>query len=174
QPPGGICRSPGFWATHSGTEGKGKKAGIDVTQALIDVVGPIQVCGQTITTSSGGDLSAALQALCVRVQGVQERQLYRQLVAASLNCAVSGFLGDCDTLIPGYDECNAICQGLPDGTSTEGSCIALLDCFNNGGTVINGMCGTGTCASQPTIHCGGDFGACPLFNGLTQACVEDP
>jgi len=174
QPPGGICRSPGFWATHSGTEGKGNKTtGINVTQELLDVVGPIDVCGQTISSTNADDLSNVLEALCVRVEGVQERQLYRQLVAASLNCAVSGSLGDCDTLIPGYDECNAICQGLPDGTSTVGSCITLLDCFNNGGTLTNGVCTTGTCASQPTIRCSSDL-PCPLFNGQTQSCVADP
>ncbi|HXC50297.1 MAG TPA: hypothetical protein VN634_05380 [Candidatus Limnocylindrales bacterium] len=170
-PTGAICRSPGFWATHSGTEGK-KGTGINVTQELLDAVGPIQVCGETLSTTSGATLSSVLEALCVRVQGVQQRQLFRQLVAAALNCAVSGELADCDTIIPEFSECSDVCEGTAaPGSLSEGECIALLDCFNNGGTIISGQCATGTCASQPTINCGADFGACPLLNGLPQACV---
>ena len=164
-----ICRSPGYWATHSGTE---KRRSINVAQLLIDKAGPLHVCGETITATSNalGSLSSDLEALCVRVQGVQQRQLYRQLMAAALNCAVSGI--DCDTLTgDAFSQCNALCAGDPADSLTLGECVSLLDCFNNGGQTIDGKCALGTCAHDTDIACGNESGACPLYNGLPQACV---
>ncbi len=65
-----------------------------------------------------------------------------------------------------------MCQGVaPQGAPTETECIELLDCFNNGGELIGGQCALGTCESEPLVHCGFDFPACPDFGGLPQPCV---
>ncbi len=178
-PDGEICRTAGFWSTHAGSETK-KGTVTNITQELLDLVGPLQVCGQTISTTSntskpfldGLGLTSALEALCVRVQGDSTLQLYRQLVAAALNCAVTGVANFCNLIIPEFDACSDVCEGTAGvGAPTEGECIALLDCFNNGGEMVGDQCSLGTCASQPQTNCGGDFGPCPDFNGLPQPCV---
>ena len=130
----GVCRSPGFFSTHAGRPRRNGK-GNNLTQAAIDAAsGSLQVCGQTIDSSLPiGDLSSALEGLCVRTRGVKQRSLYRQLVAARLNCAVSG-AANCAALAPSYDACDSLCEN---GSSSEigyGVCNKTLDCFNNGGT----------------------------------------
>jgi len=142
-----VCRrGPGYWATHSGTE---KKNSIDVGALAIAQGGPLQVCGQVITSTSNalGSLSSDLEALCVKGEGERQRQLYRQLVTAALNCAISGC--DCSKIIAGFDECNALCAGMNDGqvphTVGIGRCMAALNCFNDGGRMIYGSCALGTC-----------------------------
>jgi hypothetical protein len=148
-----ICRSPGYWGTHAGDA---KNNSVNVAQEVIDAVGgSITVCGQTISeTDDIGSLDSSIEGICVRVKGVRERQLYRQLVAATLNCAVSGGIDDCDTLMApyfsvSYDECNEVCAGTPDADPpTVNECIAALDCFNNGGHIIDGECGLGTCSDE--------------------------
>ena len=45
----------------------------------------------------------------MRTQGVQQRQLYRQLVAFRLNCVMSGEAGNCDALVPMASACDALC-----------------------------------------------------------------
>jgi len=113
----------------------------------------------------------------MRTKGVHQRQLYRQLVAAALNCAASGFANDCDHILHKYidvtfADCNAVCEGTPpDPAPSVGDCVSQLDCFNNGGQIVSGSCATGTCESQPEIACGGDHGSCPDFNALPQACI---
>src|SRR6185369_1046499 len=179
-----ICRSPGYWATHSGYE---KDGSVNVAQTLLDIVGPLSVCGQTISATSNQDspfldglgLTSDLQGLCMKTKGVHQRQLYRQLVAAALNCAASGAT-DCDNVANTYmdvdfQDCSDICAGLPVvDPPTVGECIGQLDCFNNGGQVIlgTGKCATGTCPNEQVLtYCGGDFGACPLINEVAQDCV---
>ncbi|MHC4934489.1 MAG: SdrD B-like domain-containing protein [Planctomycetota bacterium] len=132
-----ICRTPGFWGARAGD----RRDCQNITQAVIDANGgSISVCGETITdTSTGGvlpgDLSSALEAVCVRVQGVPERQLYRQLTAAALNCVVSG--DPSCALIPlqgvTWADCNMACSGMGDPADIQ-SCISQIDCWNNGGT----------------------------------------
>lgn len=46
-----ICRTAGFWSEHGGYEGK-KSSAVNITQQLLDAAGPIEVCGETITTTS--------------------------------------------------------------------------------------------------------------------------
>jgi hypothetical protein len=154
---GDICRSPGYWGTHAGTA---KKNSVNVAQEVIDAVGgSIEVCGQSITdTDTIGSLDSSLEGICVRVRGVRERQLYRQLVAATLNCALSGGISDCDTLVGQYDgdvsfdECNEVCEGNPDADPPSvGDCIAALDCFNNGGHIVDGECGLGVCSDDGEV-----------------------
>ena len=181
-----ICRSPGYWATHSGYEQKNEnKDAVNVGQLVIDAVGPLDVCGQMIDSTSnlsspylaGLGLDSSLEGLCVKVQGVTERQLYRQLVAAALNCGISG--DDCETVTDpfmgvSFDDCNDLCAGnmLVD-PPTIGECISQLDCFNNGGQVVLGECAFGTCAGDGE-YCGGDFGDCGLFMDAPQDCVDFP
>ncbi len=68
-----------------------------------------------------------------------------------------------------FSECSALCAGNPVANGpTLGDCVSQLDCFNNGGHIINDQCATGTCEVDTATNCGGDFGACP---GLPQACT---
>jgi len=180
-----ICRSPGYWSTHSGYEKSPKS--INVGQLVIDTVGPLEVCGQTITSTSnasspyldGLGLDSSLEGLCKKTKGVPLRNLYRQLMAAALNCGISG--GPCETVTDpfievSFDDCNAVCAGDPPlvDAPTLGECVGQLDCFNNGGQIINGDCAFGTCAEDPSLNCGGDFGGCPDILDEPQECVDFP
>ncbi len=177
----GICRSPGFWSTHGGFE----KNGPNVTQAVLDAVGGLEVCGQTVTETSnsgapyldGLGLDSALEGLCVSTRGVKERSLYRQLLAAALNCAISNS-ADCDATVGGhtdvsFDECNALCAGedVGDDGPTLGACTRQLDCYNNGGEVIEGTCVFGNCSVSGEL-CGGGADDCPDINAVPQSCVD--
>jgi hypothetical protein len=179
-----ICRSPGYWQTHSGYE---KSGSTNVGQAVLDAVGGIEVCGQTLTTTSNGGpsyldglgLTSSLEGLCMRTRRVKQRQLYRQLTAAGLNCAISG--GDCDTILAKYvdvsfSDCSDVCEGNPpvDGP-TVGECVANLDCFNNGGQMIDGECVLdlpGNCHDTPL--CNEGLGVCPKKTPASSpnACKE--
>jgi len=172
-----ICRSPGYWATHSGYEGKKT---VNMGQMVIDAAGGLEVCGQTITKTSnlaapyldGLGLSSDLEGLCVSVKGVTQRQLYRQLTAAALNCAITG--DDCDAVLARhtdvtFSECSALCASLtpspvaplaPVPTLTANKCISRLDCFNNGGQIIDGKCATGLCDGVAEAYCGAKYGDC--------------
>ena len=117
-----ICRTPGFWATHAGTE---KGPSQNITQQVIDAsvvtvcdssggncveeTGYISVCGVQIDNTSdldeiSGDPlwnstanreKSSTEAMCVAVKGDSNRQLVRQLTAFALNCVMSGGDGDC-------------------------------------------------------------------------------
>jgi len=113
----------------------------------------------------------------MRTEGVKQRQLYRQLMATALNCAISG--GDCDAILAQYvdvsfTECSNLCAGtLPaEGAPTARECVRQLDCFNNGGQTVDGKCALGTCANDPSLHCGSAYGSCPDVNALPQECVD--
>ena len=168
-----ICRSPGFWQTHSGDE-KGENIG----QAVLDEVGTLNVCGEEIqVTTNLGLLNSSLEGLCVRTQGVHNRQLYRQLVTTAFNCAISEG-GSCDNVLEGivdvkFSECSALCEGNPvaDGPTLE-ECKDQLDCFNGGGRWIDGQCARGTCAEDTDEYCGADYGDCPLVGDQAQDCVR--
>jgi hypothetical protein len=147
-----FCRTPGFWGTHGGAD-PDKKCSQNITQAVLGVVGSISICGEDICNTLPDDASSALEALCVRVQGQQTRQLARQLTAARLNCIVSGETGGpCDGISINaiFDACNTACAA-GDTEATVGTdeidCIDAIDCFNNGGTFdpSDGSCDTGTC-----------------------------
>jgi hypothetical protein len=140
-----ICRTPGYWATHSSA----LKSGCgDVTGAVLAWGGgSLNICGECITNSANdhtlgaGNAASAVEAMCVAVRGQQARQLARQLTAAALNCIVSGFPADCDGASIGdvFAACNLGCavavgntpDPYPDGFNL-GWCIQAIDCFNNG------------------------------------------
>ena len=128
-----VCRSPGFWSTHGGHPNRRGRGNNLTEAAIISAGGSVNVCGQEIDTSLPiGDLSSALEGLCVRVQGVRQRRLYRQLVAARLNCALSG-AENCSTLVPTYAACDSLCEVGSNPDITTRTCMRTLNCFNNGG-----------------------------------------
>lgn len=168
----GICRTAGYWSTHAGYERRNDN--YNVTQAVLDAVGGIDLCGLHVTETSnlnrpyvqGLGLSSALEGLCISIRGDQELQLYRQLTAAALNCAISG--GDCDETLVGlidvaFSACSDLCEtGIEevDGPSVN-ECIEKLDCYNNGWLWVDGTCAAGYCELAPELSCGGFTGACP-------------
>ncbi|HEX6132005.1 MAG TPA: hypothetical protein VF044_09755, partial [Actinomycetota bacterium] len=134
-----VCRTPGFWKTHAGEE---KPRSRNVTQAVLDSVGGLVVCGETIADTLVDSPSSALEAMCVSPRGSRALQLIRQLTAMGLNCAVSGVGGDCGgsmALGELWEDCNAACAGDPSPLGI-GECIGLVDCFNDGGTILDGEC----------------------------------
>jgi hypothetical protein len=153
-PPVEFCRTPGFWGTH-GDADDNQACSQNITGAVLAAAGgSISICGATISNTDCDSANSALEALCVRVQGEQTRQLARQLTAARLNCIVSGETGGaCDgiSINDVFDACNVACAA-GDVTATVGSdevdCIGAIDCFNNGGQFDNatGVCTTGTCS----------------------------
>ena len=126
-----ICRTPGFWGTHAGTE---KNRSQNITQAVIDAGGgSLSICGQTIDNTLPGNPNSAVEAMCVKVQGDSRRQLARQLTAAALNCIVSGAGADCvglPAIADTFATCNANCLG-----GDISGCIEAIDAFNNGLTI---------------------------------------
>jgi hypothetical protein len=155
-----ICRTPGFWCTHEcGEDGLDKpdcekSDSVNITQRVITYGGPLEICGETIDKTSLNCPGSALEALCVSQSNKdknkvnQNLQLARQLTAAALNCIMSGGGSNCsDTSIEVlFGECNSLCAGIPDNAMTVTSCISALDCYNNGGKLIDdSFCQTGTC-----------------------------
>jgi hypothetical protein len=183
---GDVCRSPGFWATHSGFEKKNvNKDAVNVGQLVLDAAGGLTICGQTVDASSNGaeppfvdglGLSSNLEGLCMRAKGVKQRQLFRQLTAAALNCVMSAGT-NCEDITGryidvSYDDCDLLCQTGVEAEEgpTVGDCIHELDCFNNGGQMINGNCAFGNCEVTDEL-CGADEGDCPDANSAAQDCV---
>ncbi|HEY2772458.1 MAG TPA: hypothetical protein VGK20_00265 [Candidatus Binatia bacterium] len=149
-----ICRGPGFYQNHGGSE----KDGENVVQDILSAVDGINVCGHHITeTTFLGGLDSALEGLCVRTQGVDQRQLYRELITADLNCQVSEG-GSCDEISGrfidiNYSDCDALCSGETVDGLTQDTCIAALACFNEGGRYIEGTCYSGTCNDDGVTLC---------------------
>jgi hypothetical protein len=137
-----ICRTPGFWGTHGGTEKNGSQ---DITGLVLAAFGgTLDICGVTIDTSD-----EALQAICVSPKGDQRLQLARQLTSAALNCAITAATPESCSIADGenpcanvsihdiFEACNDVCEANTGVTATLNgdtfSCIAAIDCFNNGG-----------------------------------------
>lgn len=169
-----TCRGPGYWGTHSGNE----KDGENIGQSVIDTGGALNVCGQVVSmTNIIGELDSSLEGLCVRTQGVKERQLYRHLLTAAFNCSISEG-GSCDQILDrfvdqSFTACNALCTDGPveDGP-TLNECKQALSCFNKGGRIVDGKCARGTCAEEPEVYCGANYGSCPTIDDAAQACVR--
>jgi len=180
-----ICRTAGYWATHGGYE---NRRSINVTQAVLDNAGGIEVCGELLTTTSnvnrpylnGLGLSSALEGLCVTVKGAKERQLYRQLIATALNCEISSG-GNCDEILARYidvsfSDCSALCAdgGSSLGDVSVGECVEQLDCFNNGGRIVDGSCVEGGGGCHEGELCNEEIGICPGDTPASspKACLE--
>jgi hypothetical protein len=163
-PNNAICRTPGFWGTHGGTE---KPRSQNITQAVINAAGGLQVCGESIVNTNVECSDSALEAICVSVKGEQQRQLIRQLTAAALNCVMSG-TNDCSGLSQIGDifkECNLVCEGKSTAMSVT-QCIGAIDCFNNGGIYKDGYCATGTCSNNGKPCSGDDLSNCGINNSF--------
>jgi len=187
-----VCRTPGFWGTHGGTE---KKKSNNITQQVLDQAGGLHVCGHLIDDTdpkppnfTPTSQSSALEAICVSPQGAQVLQLARQLTAAALNCVMSQGtplpLGShADPSICGgtdiatlWTECDDLCAFngpvTPHGLDI-GGCINALDCFNNGGLAD----ATGNCGPNPNGNCHNrdlcqvDASGHPIPGGI---CYPDP
>ena len=129
-----ICRTPGFWGTHAGTE---KNRSTDLTQMVIDAAGgSLSICGTTIDNTNVGNAFSAVEAMCVSPEGDQRLQLARQLTAMALNCVVSGGGADCSgTSVESlFQAANDACTN---GVANLGDYIAPVDAFNNG---VNSDC----------------------------------
>jgi hypothetical protein len=186
-----ICRTPNFYSKRAGNE----KDRDNLVQEVLDAVGGINVCGVNITSTSnssapwveGLGLSSALEGLCVRPQRIEERELYRELVAAKLNCAISGS-DNCDGVVEEFvdvtfSECDALCSGEYSPSSVDeyesaiARCTHQLACYNGGGQLIGGKCAYGKC-DVTDEYCGSDFGACPPIANITfpilQTCKRFP
>jgi hypothetical protein len=176
---GGICRTKGFWGTHtcpqspSGADLCEKNRGQNITQEVIDAAGgSIAVCGRQITDTHLDHLHSAAEALCIRVEGSPILQLASQLTAAALNCVISGQPSTCagSPIAEQFSACNTACaagktKALVDGVKIN--CITAIDCANNGNTfnALTGACqegGEGNCHDQPL---------CSEVSGL---CFEPP
>jgi hypothetical protein len=147
--------------------------------------GELNICGERIVNTRLNDAASALEGMCVSPEGDQRLQLVRQLTAASLNCVLSGGNPECIgvdgpsniSVEALFAACNTACSG-PDGgtTVTDGintiSCIAALDCWNNGGVFYEatGFCQTGTCSLDGVTACNSKS-SCPLYYGQEQFCV---
>jgi hypothetical protein len=171
-----VCRTPGYWGAHACPQHCPDDdpdaycehpRGRNITQAAIDACGGVlEICGTQITNTVmwaekvKGDMNeystdpeSALEAICVRVQGVHERQLVRQLTAAALNCCASNGNADCTdvSIEEMFQICNAVCEGT-DSTYSVQECIFLIDCWNNGGGPVE-MGGFWTCEPMyPSCH----------------------
>jgi hypothetical protein len=187
-----ICRTPGFWGTHGGTEKTGSQ---NITGDVLGVFGgSLSICGVTIDTTA-----EALQAICVSPKGDSRLQLARQLTSAALNCGItdaasmctgqSGAL-PCDgtSVQDVFNACNTACTNN-EVSATIGSdtfsCIAAIDCFNNGGVFDtsdgscncpggfdeNGECAN-SCHSQPLTAEGCFDFVPPGPAGSPRACQE--
>ena len=137
-----YCRTPGFWKAHAGTEKEGRST--NLTQAVIDFNGGSlgEICGVEITdtttynyvgtgigTSNGYE--SAVEGMCVHPKTLIIRQLQRQLIAASINCVVSGGTETCTGLAVSDDwkDANAACVAEADDMSDW---VDVIDSFNNG------------------------------------------
>ena len=174
-PPSGQerCRTPGFWGTHACPEdpetlvGSCEKSGSqNITQQVIDAAGGcLEICGERITNTALDNADSALEAMCVNVGGVRERQLARQLTAAALNCVMSGGGSACSgiSIESFFTECNSVCAGTS-ATLTVEECIDALDCWNNGGHPQ----ADGRCRSD-----GDDCHRAPLCNPSLGLCFAE-
>ena len=160
-----ICRTPGFWGTHAGTEKSNGQGSVNITEAVLDCADGncddhtandfVLICGERIDspdtnpadgTTDADDAASSTEAMCVDVKGDSRMQLARQLTAAALNCLISGGGGDCagtGIYTETFGDCNATCANAGSSNSDITACIAALDCLNNGGSFENGACSPG-------------------------------
>ena len=161
-----ICRTPGFWGTHAGTEKRGRgrcgrksgRRGRNITQEVLDAaIPPVMVCGEILDNTGLGMIGSALESTCVRPRGDRRLRLARQLTATALNCVMTNGSGDCagTSIEQTFASCNRACANAWDDEIRD--CIRALDCFNKGGRMLDdGMCQIGTCEDDPSMPCASD------------------
>jgi len=190
-----ICRAPGFWGTHAGTE---KTRSQNITEAVIDcadgncadhtVNDYLLICGEKIDspdsnpadgTTDWNDASSSTEALCVPVKGAQILQLARQLTAAALNCVMSNGDETCastPSFATVFASCNTTCADSTATKEERTACIGELDCLNNGKTFASGLCldpVPGNCSERQLVNraLGQDFTSLGPA-GSPDACQE--
>ena len=157
----GICRTPGFWGTHP----------IE-TQTLLTASTGLLICGVPVQAYN----DCAVEGLCNTPQGNKQLILARQLMSTALNCFLSGSGANCSgnqSVGLLFSECNAACAASV-GDLT--GCASQLDCYNNGGKWVGGMCALGSC-SVSGAYCQGNYGACPIdqvCNVFAGNCHDKP
>ena len=89
------------------------------------------ICGREITNTLIEDYGSAVEGICVHPKTEIVRQLARQLIAASLNCVMSGGGADCTgiSIYDDFTDANAACAANAGDLS---SWIGIIDDFNNG------------------------------------------
>jgi hypothetical protein len=139
-----------------------KRDAKNITQMVLDQAGGVMVCGQLVDTTAILRQDSAVEGICVSPSGEEKLQLARQLTAAALNCVISGEDCSASELI---ETCNSVCLGSTAKAVSE--CIDELDCFNNGGTLLDsGMCQLGTCNGDGVTACSDDD-ACAYLSTTT-------
>ncbi len=168
-----ICKGPGFYSTHGGSEksGKSARAAVNVTQMIIDAAGGcVEICGEKINATDTDNADSALEGLCVSPKSDPKIKVYRMLITTALNCIVSGFGPDCmdapEDIAMLFDECNMAC--INGDTTMIKSCVDELDCVNNGGAYDNGFCQTGECSDNMQPCNESDHSNC----GVGAVCVQ--
>jgi len=137
-----LCRTPGFWKTHGGEEKAGRST--NLVRKVMDANGGNlgTICGDFIDNTSvngyedspaiesGNGDGSALEGMCVHPKQESVRQLQRQLIAAALNCVVSGGSADCTSVSigPEWKAANDVCTNGGDYSYH----IGIIDDFNNG------------------------------------------
>ena len=97
--------------------------------------GCLEICGEKITNTCLDSADSAVEAMCVEVNGVSARQLARQLMAAALNCVVSGGGATCSgiSIESVFNDCQLVCESNgTQGSRSVTDCIGAIDAFNNG------------------------------------------
>jgi hypothetical protein len=163
-----ICRTPGFWGTHGGTEKEGHST--NITLAVLGAYcGTLEICGTPVTNTDECSVESALEAICVSPKGNSCLQLGRQLTAAALNCAITKSTNS-DTGACQFPDCEATPGGV--GAACEGLSIGAIF------AACNEECGEEPCSvtaavdlddnpdtPDVTVNC---IGALDCFNnGLT-------
>jgi hypothetical protein len=127
-----FTRTPGFWKNRP-----------EITLLVITNAGGLTVCGQPIINVAIDDARSAIEAMCVKIEGIQRRQLARQLMAASLNVAAGG------APFPQLAACNAICANPASPDAAVTGCINDADAYNNSGDKIGLPFDPGSANSKP-------------------------
>lgn len=189
------CRTPGFWGTHacpcSGTPTGApapsqfceKNGAVNYTQTVIDAAGGcLEICGEKISNTCLDSADSAVEAMCVEVAGVSARQLARQLMAAALNCVVSGGGATCSgiSIASVFNDCQLVCESNgTQGSRSIGDCIDAIDAFNNGlgtGCHDRSLCNPevpglqAICNDQPP-NPAGSSGECNAAKGESNDCT---
>jgi hypothetical protein len=143
-----ICRTPGFWGTHGGTEKEGHST--NITGAVLGAYcGTLEICGNPVTNTDECSTESALEAICVSPKGNSCLQLGRQLTAAALNCAITkstnSETGACEFPDCGLD---------PDGVGDACDGLSIGPIF----AACNSACGEEPCALTADVDLDGDAG----------------
>lgn len=141
-----VCRTPGFWSVRGGHPGdEDYKHGDNITG---EVLGDgLEICGLTLTNTDLANNQSAIEAMCIN-KGDPQAKLLRHLTASALNCELSNCGANTAALV---EYCSDVCADNDDGVAIS-MCSSSLDCFNNGGYILeDGSCiayGDGQCADS--------------------------